>query len=99
MVCVFTSLLTCNILKHSDILPPTLKPDAEAVSFSHNSLGRGGAGDEGGGGSCPGTPEMRRRQEEALRRLAGQVGSPVYLMYIYSITQWITRQCLVIENN
>ncbi|XP_031431125.1 protein TANC2 isoform X3 [Clupea harengus] len=26
-----------------------------------------------GGGSCPGTPEMRRRQEEALRRLASQV--------------------------
>ncbi|XP_029583788.1 protein TANC2-like isoform X1 [Salmo trutta] len=25
------------------------------------------------GGSCPGTPEMRRRQEEALRRLASQV--------------------------
>lgn len=48
----------------------------EAVSFSHDSLGRGGGGgDEGGGGSCPGTPEMRRRQEEALRRLAGQVVS------------------------
>ncbi|KAK1878333.1 Protein TANC2 [Dissostichus eleginoides] len=30
---------------------------------------------EGAGGSCPGTPEMRRRQEEALRRLAGQVVS------------------------
>ncbi|XP_030649404.1 LOW QUALITY PROTEIN: protein TANC2 [Chanos chanos] len=26
-----------------------------------------------GGGSCPGTPEMRRRQEEVLRRLASQV--------------------------
>ncbi|XP_026877622.2 protein TANC2 isoform X1 [Electrophorus electricus] len=25
------------------------------------------------GGSCPGTPEMRRRQEEALRRVASQV--------------------------
>lgn len=24
-------------------------------------------------GSCPGTPEMRRRQEEAMRRLASQV--------------------------
>uniref|UniRef100_A0A671WVL6 Tetratricopeptide repeat, ankyrin repeat and coiled-coil containing 2 n=1 Tax=Sparus aurata TaxID=8175 RepID=A0A671WVL6_SPAAU len=47
-----------------------------AVSFSHDSLGRGGGGDEGGGrGSCPGTPEMRRRQEEALKRLAGQVVS------------------------
>uniref|UniRef100_A0A3B4GI30 Protein TANC2-like n=1 Tax=Pundamilia nyererei TaxID=303518 RepID=A0A3B4GI30_9CICH len=29
----------------------------------------------GSGESCPGTPEMRRRQEEALRRLAGQVVS------------------------
>ncbi|XP_070703520.1 protein TANC2 [Pempheris klunzingeri] len=55
----------------------TIPKHVEAVSFSHNSLGRGGAGDEGGGGggSCPGTPEMRRRQEEALRRLAGQVVS------------------------
>uniref|UniRef100_A0A8C1QC39 Tetratricopeptide repeat, ankyrin repeat and coiled-coil containing 2 n=1 Tax=Cyprinus carpio TaxID=7962 RepID=A0A8C1QC39_CYPCA len=26
-----------------------------------------------GGGSCPGTPEMKRRQEEAMRRLASQV--------------------------
>ncbi|XP_034147963.1 protein TANC2 isoform X3 [Esox lucius] len=26
-----------------------------------------------GGSSCPGTPEMRRRQEEAMRRLASQV--------------------------
>ncbi|KAJ8284474.1 hypothetical protein COCON_G00033240 [Conger conger] len=26
-----------------------------------------------GGGSCPGTPEMRRRQEEAMRRLAAKV--------------------------
>ncbi|XP_061120786.1 protein TANC2 isoform X6 [Syngnathus typhle] len=26
-----------------------------------------------GGGSCPGTPEMRRRQEESMRRLASQV--------------------------
>ncbi|XP_030592654.1 protein TANC2-like isoform X2 [Archocentrus centrarchus] len=49
----------------------------EPASFSHDSLGRGGGGgDEGGSGeSCPGTPEMRRRQEEALRRLAGQVVS------------------------
>ncbi|XP_070837267.1 protein TANC2 [Chaetodon trifascialis] len=53
----------------------TMPKNVEAVSFSHDSLGRGGRGDEGGGGSCPGTPEMRRRQEEALRRLAGQVVS------------------------
>ncbi|XP_068587592.1 protein TANC2 [Cebidichthys violaceus] len=51
----------------------TVAKHAEAVSFSHDSLGRGGGGDEGAGGSCPGTPEMRRRQEEALRRLAAQV--------------------------
>lgn len=48
----------------------------EAASFPQDSLGRGGAGDDAGAaGSCPGTPEMRRRQEEVLRRLAGQVGS------------------------
>ncbi|XP_061604448.1 protein TANC2 isoform X2 [Phyllopteryx taeniolatus] len=35
---------------------------------------RGGA-DEGGGGSCPGTPEVKRRQREAMLRLAGQVVS------------------------
>ncbi|CAJ1075650.1 protein TANC2-like [Xyrichtys novacula] len=52
----------------------TTTKSADAASFSHDSLGRGGGGDEGGG-SCPGTPEMRRRQEEALRRLAGQVVS------------------------
>ncbi|XP_054462937.1 protein TANC2 isoform X2 [Anoplopoma fimbria] len=51
----------------------TVAKHAEAVSFSQDSLGRGRGGDEGGGGSCPGTPEMRRRQEEVLRRLAAQV--------------------------
>lgn len=61
------------------VLPCTLTPDVETVSFSHDSLGRGG-GDDGRGGSCPGTPEMRRRHEEALRRLAGQVSSPFCLM-------------------
>uniref|UniRef100_A0A8C4NYE1 Tetratricopeptide repeat, ankyrin repeat and coiled-coil containing 2a n=1 Tax=Dicentrarchus labrax TaxID=13489 RepID=A0A8C4NYE1_DICLA len=61
--------------KNSNILPLTLIPGVEAVSFSQDSLGRGGGGEEGGEGSCPGTPEMRRRQEEALRRLAGQVVS------------------------
>ncbi|XP_026202522.1 protein TANC2 isoform X2 [Anabas testudineus] len=52
----------------------TIPKHVETVSFSHDSLGRGG-GDDGRGGSCPGTPEMRRRHEEALRRLAGQVVS------------------------
>ncbi|TSL75272.1 Protein TANC2 [Bagarius yarrelli] len=45
--------------KHGDGLPLT-QPQP-----SHGTLG--------GGGSCPGTPEMRRRQEEAMRRLASQV--------------------------
>ncbi|KAJ0058548.1 hypothetical protein NL108_016635, partial [Boleophthalmus pectinirostris] len=48
---------------------------AENAQFSHNSLGRGGEVDDGREGSCPGTPELKRRQEEALRRLAGQVVS------------------------
>ncbi|XP_017292278.1 protein TANC2 isoform X2 [Kryptolebias marmoratus] len=51
----------------------TMPRYADPISLSHDSSGRGEGGDEGGGGSCPGTPEMRRRQEEALRRLAGQV--------------------------
>uniref|UniRef100_A0A8C5NZJ0 Protein TANC2 n=1 Tax=Jaculus jaculus TaxID=51337 RepID=A0A8C5NZJ0_JACJA len=47
--------------KHADAnreLPLTQPPSA------HSSLTSG---------SCPGTPEMRRRQEEAMRRLASQV--------------------------
>ncbi|KAM4531161.1 protein TANC2 isoform 1-T1 [Odontesthes bonariensis] len=51
----------------------TMPKYVESVSISHDSPGRGG--DEGGRGSCPGTPEMRRRLEEAPRRLAGQVVS------------------------
>ncbi|XP_066530010.1 protein TANC2-like [Hoplias malabaricus] len=45
--------------KHGDTLPLTQPHSA------HGTLV--------GGSSCPGTPEMRRRQEEALRRLASQV--------------------------
>ncbi|XP_067268642.1 protein TANC2 [Pseudorasbora parva] len=45
--------------KHGDTLPLSQPPSA------HGTLV--------GGSSCPGTPEMRRRQEEALRRLASQV--------------------------
>ncbi|KAF7666204.1 hypothetical protein LDENG_00115900 [Lucifuga dentata] len=44
--------------KHGEGLPLT-QPQP-----SHGTLG---------GGSCPGTPEIRRRQEEAMRRLASQV--------------------------
>ncbi|KAK7939325.1 hypothetical protein WMY93_002651 [Mugilogobius chulae] len=52
-----------------------LPKHAENVQFSHNSMGRGEGADEGREGSCPGTPELKRRQEEALKRLAGQVVS------------------------
>ncbi|CAM4392881.1 unnamed protein product [Leuciscus chuanchicus] len=45
--------------KHGDTLPLSQPQSA------HGTLA--------GGSSCPGTPEMRRRQEEALRRLASQV--------------------------
>ncbi|XP_043089816.1 protein TANC2 isoform X4 [Puntigrus tetrazona] len=45
--------------KHGDTLPLSQPQSA------HGTLV--------GGSSCPGTPEMRRRQEEALRRLASQV--------------------------
>lgn len=38
-----------------------------------------------GGSSCPGTPEMRRRQEEALRRLASQVPTNTNIIYVYGI--------------
>lgn len=34
-------------------------------------------------GSCPGTPEMRRRQEEAMRRLAAQVLEVLLLLKKY----------------
>ncbi|KAJ7992572.1 hypothetical protein DPEC_G00280080 [Dallia pectoralis] len=43
--------------KHGETLP------LSQPQHSHGTLG----------GSCPGTPEIRRRQEEALRRLASQV--------------------------
>ncbi|XP_051905987.1 protein TANC2-like isoform X2 [Hippocampus zosterae] len=49
-------------------------PPENAESAPCDSLGRGGA-DEGGGGSRPGTPEIKRRQREAALRLAGQVVS------------------------
>lgn len=47
----------------------------ESLPFSHNSMGRGEGMDEGREESSPGTPEMKRKQEEALRSLAGQVVS------------------------
>ncbi|XP_049332040.1 protein TANC2 isoform X2 [Astyanax mexicanus] len=45
--------------KHSDTLPHTQPQSAHGTLM--------------GGSSCPGTPEMRRRQEEVIRRLASQV--------------------------
>uniref|UniRef100_H2MR38 Tetratricopeptide repeat, ankyrin repeat and coiled-coil containing 2a n=1 Tax=Oryzias latipes TaxID=8090 RepID=H2MR38_ORYLA len=51
----------------------TMPRCVEPVPPSHDSMGKGG--EDEGGGSCPGTPEMRRKQEEALRLLAGQVVS------------------------
>lgn len=33
------------------------------------------------GGSCPGTPEMKRRQEEAMRRLASQVNKNAHTWF------------------
>lgn len=49
-----------------------LRPDGEGFPLSQPQPTHGTLG----GGSCPGTPEMRRRQEEAMRRLASQV--PTY---------------------
>lgn len=46
-----------------------LRPDGEGFPLSQPQPTHGTLG----GGSCPGTPEMRRRQEEAMRRLASQV--------------------------
>lgn len=72
----YSFFLSLNLSRILIFFPQTYNSVAEAVSFPHNSLGRGGGEDEGGGGSCPGTPEMRRRQEEVVRRLAAQVGAP-----------------------
>ncbi|XP_062330664.1 protein TANC2 isoform X3 [Osmerus eperlanus] len=44
--------------------PQASPKHGEGLPLSHGTLG---------GGSCPGTPEMRRRQEEAMRHLASQV--------------------------
>lgn len=68
--------LSLNLRPILIFFPQTYNSVADAVSFPHNSLGRGGGEDEGGGGSCPGTPEMRRRREEVVKRLAAQVGAP-----------------------
>lgn len=46
-----------------------LCPDGEGLPLTQPQPTHGTLG----GGSCPGTPEMRRRQEESMRRLASQV--------------------------
>ncbi|XP_077590698.1 protein TANC2 isoform X2 [Stigmatopora nigra] len=48
-------------------------PPKYPESFPQDSLGQGGVAEEDGG--CPGTPEIKRRQREAMMRLAGQVVS------------------------
>src|SRR4029434_1755176 len=63
-------LLTFSLsLPLSLSLSLSLSVDGEGLSLSQPQSAHGTLG----GGSCPGTPEMRRRQEEALRRLASQV--------------------------
>ncbi|CAL8281982.1 unnamed protein product [Merluccius merluccius] len=49
--------------------PKRRRPYGEGLPLSQPPPSHGTLG----GGSCPGTPEMRRRQEEAMRRLASQV--------------------------
>uniref|UniRef100_A0A3P8ZN41 Tetratricopeptide repeat, ankyrin repeat and coiled-coil containing 2a n=1 Tax=Esox lucius TaxID=8010 RepID=A0A3P8ZN41_ESOLU len=52
-----------QIASDSPHASPKQTPPLSQPQHSHGTLG----------GSCPGTPEIRRRQEEALRRLASQV--------------------------
>lgn len=66
-----------------------LRPDGEGFPLAQPQPTHGTLG----GGSCPGTPEMRRRQEEAMRRLASQVPhTPV------SVPRYIW-DCLLMELN
>ncbi|XP_026860893.2 protein TANC2 isoform X4 [Electrophorus electricus] len=53
----------------SDSPQASPKLDGDAIPLTQSQASHGTLG----GGSCPGTPEMRRRQEEAMRRLASQV--------------------------
>ncbi|KAM3863755.1 protein TANC2 [Diretmus argenteus] len=59
---------------HGNRMRPTASNQTPLKHGESNSLSQGSLS-RGGGGSCPGTPEMWRRQEEVLRRLAGQVVS------------------------
>lgn len=63
---VFTSHACHVFLSDGDTLPLSQPQSA------HGTLA--------GGSSCPGTPEMRRRQEEALRRLASQVPTNINII-------------------
>ncbi|XP_053707426.1 protein TANC2 isoform X1 [Synchiropus splendidus] len=64
--------LSCHGSRMWPSTPASQTLPKHADSFS-DSLARGEGQDAGG--SCPGTPEMKRRQQEALRRLAAQVVS------------------------
>ena len=58
-----------------------LCPDGEGLPLTQPQPTHGTLG----GGSCPGTPEMRRRQEEGMRRLASQVTHTPVTM---NLTSW-----------
>uniref|UniRef100_A0A8C5AFJ1 Tetratricopeptide repeat, ankyrin repeat and coiled-coil containing 2b n=1 Tax=Gadus morhua TaxID=8049 RepID=A0A8C5AFJ1_GADMO len=58
-----------QIASDSPQASPKRRPHGEGLPLSQPPPSHGTLG----GGSCPGTPEMRRRQEEAMRRLASQV--------------------------
>lgn len=68
-----------------------LCPDGEGLPLTQPQPTHGTLG----GGSCPGTPEMRRRQEEAMRRLASQVPhTPVTTMCTFTFLStylWFTE--------
>lgn len=73
----------CHVLELSlSVLCAVLCPDGEGLPLTQPQPTHGTLG----GGSCPGTPEMRRRQEEAMRRLASQVPDTPATMYTHTHT-------------
>ena len=73
-----------------------LCPDGEGLPLTQPQPTHGTLG----GGSCPGTPEMRRRQEEAMRRLASQVQhTPVTTMCTFKFLStylWFTETLVTV---
>lgn len=73
-----------------------LCPDGEGLPLTQPQPTHGTLG----GGSCPGTPEMRRRQEEAMRRLASQVPhTPVTTMCTFTFLStylWFTDTLMTV---